>query len=97
MHLSEIWIYPVKSLGGIRLKEAKTEERGLQYDRRWLIIDENNTFITQRVFHQMALIDVSLSQEGLKIFERKDRKTALWFLMNPFPEQIFLLRYGMML
>lgn len=83
MHLSEIWIYPVKSLGGIRLKEAKTEERGLQYDRRWLIIDENNTFITQRVFHQMALIDVSLSQGGLKVFERNDPENSIMVPYEP--------------
>ncbi|MCE7071647.1 MOSC domain-containing protein [Dyadobacter sp. CY327] len=72
MRLSEIWIYPVKSLGGIRLTEANVEERGLQYDRRWLIIDENNVFITQRVFGQMALIDVALESSGLKIFLRNN-------------------------
>ncbi|MCE7066413.1 MOSC domain-containing protein [Dyadobacter sp. CY326] len=83
MHLSEIWIYPVKSLGGIRLKEAKTEEKGLQYDRRWLIIDETNTFITQRVFHQMALIDVSLEQEGLKIFQRNNPKNSILVPYEP--------------
>ena len=70
MTLSEIWIYPVKSLGGIRLSKAQTEERGLRYDRRWMIIDENNVFITQRMFTQMALIDVELVQEGLRIFNR---------------------------
>nr|WP_033402385.1 MOSC N-terminal beta barrel domain-containing protein [Dyadobacter beijingensis] len=72
MKLSEIWIYPVKSLGGIRLPKALTEERGLQYDRRWMIIDENNVFITQRAHHQMALIDVALQDSGLKIFLRND-------------------------
>ncbi|MCF0050257.1 MOSC domain-containing protein [Dyadobacter sp. LJ53] len=77
MRVSEIWIYPVKSLGGIRLKEAKTEKKGLQYDRRWLIIDENNTFITQRVFHQMALIDVALEKDGLKIFERNNSENNI--------------------
>ncbi|MCF2486760.1 MOSC domain-containing protein [Dyadobacter sp. CY347] len=83
MRLSEIWIYPVKSLGGIRLKEAKTENKGLQYDRRWLIIDDNNTFITQRVFHQMALIDVSLEQDGLKIFERNDPQNSITAAYEP--------------
>ena len=72
MRLSEIWIYPVKSLGGIRLTEANVEERGLQHDRRWLIIDENNVFVTQRVFGQMALIDVALEANGLKIFLRNN-------------------------
>lgn len=70
MTLSEIWVYPVKSLGGISLTKAFTEERGLQYDRRWMIIDEENVFITQRVHQKMALIDVALLEEGLKIFLR---------------------------
>lgn len=83
MHLSEIWIYPVKSLGGIRLKEAKVEGKGLQYDRRWLIVDENNVFITQRVFHQMALIDVALEDEGLKIFERKNPENSITVPYEP--------------
>jgi uncharacterized protein YcbX len=72
MHLSEIWIYPVKSLGGIRLTEAVTEERGLQYDRRWLIIDENDKFVTQRFFTKMALIDVALEKDYLKISNRSE-------------------------
>jgi uncharacterized protein len=70
--LSEIWVYPVKSLGGIRLTKALTEEKGLQYDRRWMIIDEENVFITQRIFNKMALIDVALLETGLKIFLRND-------------------------
>ena len=72
MTLSEIWVYPVKSLGGIRLTKALTEERGLRYDRRWMIIDEENVFITQRAHLKMALIDVALEEGGLKIYLRAD-------------------------
>lgn len=70
MILSEIWIYPIKSLGGIRLKESTVEEQGLKYDRRWMIVDENGKFITQRVNMKMALIDVSFHQEGLILSHR---------------------------
>ncbi|WP_353717631.1 MOSC domain-containing protein [Dyadobacter sp. 676] len=72
MTLSEIWIYPVKSLGGIRLSNATVEERGLRHDRRWMIVDENNVFITQRAYPEMALIDVALLDKGLKISLRTD-------------------------
>lgn len=87
MRLSEIWIYPVKSLGGIRLAEANVEERGLQYDRRWLIIDENNVFITQRVFGQMALIDVALESSGLKIFLRNNPENNVIVSYEPGSEE----------
>ena len=72
MTLSEIWIYPVKSLGGIRLTEAQAQERGLRHDRRWMIIDDEHVFITQRAFPKMALIDVELHESGLKILLRTD-------------------------
>ncbi len=73
MKLSEIWIYPVKSLGGIRLTTAQVEGRGLKYDRRWLIVDEDGQFLTQRVHPKMALINVALTDSGLLLTSRIDR------------------------
>jgi MOSC domain-containing protein len=61
--LSEIWIYPVKSLGGITLKTANVFPKGLQYDRRWMLVDENGMFMTQRALPQMALFKLSLMQD----------------------------------
>ena len=48
--LSEINIYPIKSLGGISLQSSVVEERGLKYDRSWVLVDESNKFFTQRDF-----------------------------------------------
>ena len=67
MFLSEIYIYPIKSLGGISLQEAWVEERGLQYDRRWMLVDEQNQFLTQRKFPRMALCKTSLDDQGIKV------------------------------
>ena len=60
LKLSEIYIYPVKSLGGIRLTESEVTDRGLKYDRRWMLIDENNRFISQREYPQLALFKIKL-------------------------------------
>ena len=60
--VSEIWIYPIKSLGGIRLPSAKVLEKGLEHDRRWMLIDENNTFMTQRIFPSMALFKLLIAK-----------------------------------
>jgi uncharacterized protein len=65
MHISEINIYPVKSLRGISLEEAIIEERGLRYDRRFMLIDENGGFMTQREFPQMATISTSIKDTGI--------------------------------
>lgn len=43
------------------------EPRGLQYDRRWMVVDEHDVFITQRDFPRMALIDVRLESEFLRL------------------------------
>lgn len=63
--ISEIFIYPVKSLGGISVKEAEVTDRGLKYDRRWMLVDSNGKFLTQRTHPQMALIKVDLSKDTL--------------------------------
>jgi uncharacterized protein YcbX len=68
--LSEIWMYPIKSLGGIRLTSAKVVEKGLLHDRRWMLVDENNVFMTQRLYPSMALFQVSLEQESITIIKR---------------------------
>lgn len=65
--LSEINIYPIKSLSGISLQSSEVEDRGLKYDRRWVLVDESNTFFTQRDFPEMALIKVSAENNGLKL------------------------------
>jgi uncharacterized protein len=60
--LSQIWIYPIKSLGGIRLKSASVMDKGLQYDRRWMLVDEDGIFMTQRLNPKMALFKISIDE-----------------------------------
>lgn len=67
MYLSEINIYPVKSLGGIPVEEAVVEERGLRFDRRLMLVDETGRFISQRENPKMALLRTSLNGKGLKV------------------------------
>lgn len=70
--LSQIFIYPIKSLGGIPLLSSIAEERGLKYDRRWMLIDENNSFITQRQYPQMALLKVRIEGELLTVSKKNN-------------------------
>ena len=46
--VSQLFIYPIKSLGGIELSSAEVDKRGLKNDRRWMLVDNNNQFMTQR-------------------------------------------------
>ena len=61
--LSEIMIFPVKSLRGVAVAEAVVEPRGLRGDRRWMVVDAADRFVTQRALPRMALI-AAMAQEG---------------------------------
>jgi len=67
LRVSQLYIYPIKSLGGIALDKAIVTDRGFQYDRRWMLVDYNNLFISQRDVHQMALLKPSLTDKGIKV------------------------------
>jgi len=68
--IQDIYIYPIKSLGGIRLEQALLEQRGLQHDRRWMLVDENNRFLSQREMAQLTLFTLSQHNSGFKIKAR---------------------------
>ena len=70
--VSELFIYPIKSLGGIPVSSAKVTDRGFEYDRRWMLVDLNNRFLTQRELQVMALLQVELTSNGLKVYLKKD-------------------------
>lgn len=65
MHVSEVYVFPVKSLRGIARDRATLDERGFQNDRRWMLVDEQDVFLTQREAPRLALVDVGLGQDAL--------------------------------
>ena len=65
MHISEIYVYPVKSFAGISLDSAQLNEAGFEYDRQWMVTRPDGTFMTQRVYPQMALVETSISDGRL--------------------------------
>nr|WP_315195554.1 MOSC N-terminal beta barrel domain-containing protein [uncultured Flavobacterium sp.] len=67
LELSGIWIYPVKSLGGISLQEAQVTDRGLELDRRWLLVDQDGRFLSQREHPELALLRPEIAGDFLKI------------------------------
>jgi len=68
--LSEINIYPIKSLKGISLRKAEVEDQGLRYDRRWMLVDADLKCITQREHPMMATITPRIESSGLRIHAR---------------------------
>ena len=67
MHISQLCIYPVKSLRGFSVKEALLTPQGLAHDRHWMIINEKNNFVTQRKYAQMVLIHTHIENQQLTL------------------------------
>jgi uncharacterized protein YcbX len=67
VRLSGLYVYPIKSCGGIAAEEWDVDERGLRHDRRWMLVDEANQFISQRELPRMALIGVRIDPDGLVV------------------------------
>jgi uncharacterized protein YcbX len=71
LYLQDIYIYPIKSLGGISVPHAQVEQTGLQYDRRWMLIDREGFFLSQRTFAQMAMLQVNIADDELVITHKR--------------------------
>ncbi|MBR9997800.1 MAG: MOSC domain-containing protein [Cyclobacteriaceae bacterium] len=67
MKLTDIIIYPVKSLRGISLTRGFAGIRGLMHDRRYLLVDDAGHFITQRKHPSMATFDVLPEENGFSV------------------------------
>ncbi|MEQ1723541.1 MAG: MOSC N-terminal beta barrel domain-containing protein [Pseudobdellovibrio sp.] len=63
-----LYIYPVKSCRGISLTELQIGARGPLHDREWMLVDENNQFMTLRTFAKMAEIKTSVQGSFLHLY-----------------------------
>lgn len=62
--IARLFVYPVKSCAGVALPEVTLTETGLEFDRAWMVVDEQGVFVTQRELPRMALV-----QPELKTYE----------------------------
>ena len=65
--LSSIYVYPLKSAAGHAPEAAHVQRRGLAGDRRWMLVDGDGTFLSQRSHPRLALIEVESTPEGLRL------------------------------
>ena len=67
MFLSRIFVYPIKSAKGIEVSETFIETSGPSTDRRWMLVDQNGAFLSQRKLPRMVLMDPHFDGENLVI------------------------------
>jgi len=65
--VSALYIHPVKSLRGLRVEQAELTRQGLQNDRRWMIVDEDGTFLTQRELPELCRIALALESSHIEL------------------------------
>lgn len=63
--IARLFVYPVKSCGGIEVQEALLTETGLDLDRAWMVVDSEGKFLTQRTVPRMALVRPKLTSQEM--------------------------------
>jgi uncharacterized protein YcbX len=85
--VKELHIYPIKSLAGIRVESVNAEEMGFENDRRWMLIDDQNQFITQRKYPQLSQFYPEIVADKIIILHQ-DKKHD-FFVNETLEEPIF--------
>lgn len=65
MHLSALYVYPVKSCGGTSVEAWEVDDLGFKWDRRWMFVDRDGYFQTQRWNARLALVRPQLVDDGV--------------------------------
>lgn len=63
--LSQINIFPVKSIAGISQSHAWVEQQGLSFDRRFMVTRADGSMITARKHPQLVKVSAALQPNGL--------------------------------
>ncbi len=83
VNITELYVFPVKSLRGIPINQGELTPTGLKWDRYWMVVKPDGGFITQRQFPQMVLIQTKLTDDSLIL-----SKTGMDDLIIPFIQSI---------
>ena len=67
MRLAALHVYPIKSCRGTSLGEAVIGPRGIQGDRRWMLVVPEGRFLSQRRHPRLALVQPELLEDRLRV------------------------------
>ncbi len=66
LFVSELYIYPLKSGRDIVRQSLTLDRFGGEQDRRWMLVDGDGVFVTQRKHPRMAQLAVTLTARGIR-------------------------------
>jgi uncharacterized protein YcbX len=65
VRVSSLHFYPVKSCRGVDIERATLEARGLRHDRRWMLVDDEGVFVTQREEPRLARVETAVEDGAI--------------------------------
>ena len=67
MRVLSLHLYPIKGTRALDVSHAQLGLRGLEGDRRWVVVDAAGRFITQRSHPRLAMISAVPTASGLRL------------------------------
>lgn len=80
--LTHIFIYPIKGLPAIEMQESIVLPKGLQFDRRFMLVNDEGNFITQRQITSLVLFQLQLV-EGTLIINHPSKSDGIVLALLP--------------
>lgn len=82
LEISQLLIYPIKSLAGISVSTAEVLEKGFKNDRRFMLVDNENRFLTIREFPKMTRLQPKLEEDGFGLISLDTKIDNLFIPFN---------------
>ena len=77
IRLTEIIIYPVKGMSGIPVNTTRLTPRGLEFDRRWMVVNQQGQFLSQRTHPMLATIVPRISANSIELSQPQHEKVSI--------------------
>ncbi len=82
--IARLLVYPVKSCAAVEMNEVILTGTGLEFDRAWMVVDEQGNYVTQRELPRMALIQPKMRHADMVL--RAPGMLALHISLNEVEE-----------
>jgi len=70
VQVQHLFLFPIKSLGPISVKQVEVEAAGFKGDRRFMLVDEQGKFITQRTRPNLTRFQIRMHDLGYEVYDR---------------------------
>ncbi len=80
--IQHTFIYPIKSLAGIACDSLVLTDRGARGDRRWMLVDNDGRFISQREWPKLCLMRMLLANDGFESIEPNGERQLIPFAIE---------------